>query len=374
MKSKNTNILICVSGLTPQIITETLFCLSVKNKVRIDEIYLITTTRGRTVLLGKDPEKFTPKVSFLSELKNMCALYKLPLPEFAENDKHIIIAKEESVELYDIRSDADNQLFPNKISEFLRTITERENITLHCSISGGRKTMGVHLAFGLALFGRANDKLYHVLTSEENEFKGFYPKTKKEADALQLAEIPFVPLRPLVAETLKIQNPLQLNFTEIVAECNNKLKMLSTQNALIVDTIRRQFRYANSSERAEPMELALYTTFFNKKREGSNFLEQSYLTGKDFCDEMKFILQTQYGRYYDDTPTHGGRKERKWYNSSFEMELLRQKFSKINKKLKNLIPDEDIASGFFISSERTYGVKSYGISAPLSRIKLISES
>ena len=44
------NILLCVSGMTPQIITETLFALHKKGE-RIDEVRVITTLEGRNKVL-----------------------------------------------------------------------------------------------------------------------------------------------------------------------------------------------------------------------------------------------------------------------------------------------------------------------------------
>ncbi|MBN2572349.1 MAG: TIGR02584 family CRISPR-associated protein, partial [Ignavibacteriales bacterium] len=189
------NILICVSGLTPQIVTETLYCLSKQNKIPIDELYIFTTKKGRDVIIGTDKELSTPKIPLKNEIINLCNKYKLKLPKFENNDEHIIVAKEESVELYDIRTDKHNILFPNKICEVIKNLTEEKNNIIYCSISGGRKSMSVHLAFAMSLYGRENDKLFHVLTNEENEFKEFYPRNRKEDKALILSEIPFVRLR-----------------------------------------------------------------------------------------------------------------------------------------------------------------------------------
>ena len=196
---KNKNILVCVSGLTPQIVTETLFCLSVKEKILIDEIYVITTRRGRDVILGLDKHPATPKTALKTEISNLCKKYKLRIPLFNNNDKHIIVAREESIELSDIRSDKDNILFPNKVSLFLRDKTSNAGDIIFCSITGGRKSMSVHIANALSLFARERDRLLHVLTSEKYEFKGFYPLNKKEAAALQLSDIPFVRLRAILS-------------------------------------------------------------------------------------------------------------------------------------------------------------------------------
>ncbi|MCL6496007.1 MAG: hypothetical protein K6T54_14695, partial [Ignavibacterium sp.] len=129
----NKNILICVSGLTPQIVTETLFCLAVKEKTPVDEIYVLTTKRGREVILGRDKHPVTPKSPLKNEIEKLCKLYKLKKPLFQENDDHIIVAKEEAIELPDIRSDKENILFPNKVCEFLRLKTSNPQNVLFCS-------------------------------------------------------------------------------------------------------------------------------------------------------------------------------------------------------------------------------------------------
>ena len=55
------NILLCVAGLTPQIITETLYALTQRrqNPMRVDEIRVITTLPGQDKLLKSllDPQE-----------------------------------------------------------------------------------------------------------------------------------------------------------------------------------------------------------------------------------------------------------------------------------------------------------------------------
>jgi CRISPR-associated protein (TIGR02584 family) len=58
---KHRHILLCVAGLTPQIIMETLWALTQVRKERIDEIRVITTLEGRNrlrdTLLDKQREQ-----------------------------------------------------------------------------------------------------------------------------------------------------------------------------------------------------------------------------------------------------------------------------------------------------------------------------
>jgi CRISPR-associated protein (TIGR02584 family) len=355
------NILICVSGLTPQIVTETLFCLAVKQKTPVDEIYVLTTKRGREVILGKDTHPSTPKTSLKTEIENLCKKYKIKKPIFEENDKHIIVAKEESVELSDIRTDKDNILFPNKVCEFVRNKSSDPDTTLYCSITGGRKSMSVHIANALSIFAREQDKLLHVLTKEEHEFKGFYPMNKKEAEDLELSEIPFVRLRSILSADVKSSELLNLNFDEIVQHTQRQLKLLAPSNKLILDIERREIRYGNDKISLEPLEFLFYYFFVDSKMRGSSNISISQFTSEE--TKLKFIeyFKEYYPGYYIE--------EKKWYKSKigFEAEDFRSKRSKINSKIEILIEDTDIASMFIIDVNKKYGNSTYFIKADKDR-------
>jgi hypothetical protein len=59
------------------------------------------------------------------------------------------------------------------------------NARLLCSIAGGRKTMSFYLGAALSLFGRPQDKLYHVLVTPEFEsHPDFYWKPKKNINLM----------------------------------------------------------------------------------------------------------------------------------------------------------------------------------------------
>jgi len=362
---KNKNILVCVSGLTPQIVTETLFCLSVKEKIVINEIYVITTQRGRDVVLGIDKHPATPKSSLKTEIKNLCTKYKLKLPLFNNNDIHIIVAKEESVELPDIRSDKDNILFPNKVSSFLRDVTGNINNTLYCSITGGRKSMSVHIANALSLFARERDRLLHVLTSEKYEFKGFYPLNKKEAAALQLADIPFVRLRSILSYEIKGKNLMELNFDQIVNFTQNRLKVLSDQNKLICNIEKRELSYGNNSISLEPMEFLFYYFFVDQKTKQKNKISIYDITSADTASQFTGYLESYYPYYYLRE------NQKKSWQRGFDATDFRSKRTKINKKILQLITDNEIAMQFIIEVEKVYGESKYFIPIPMERIKIL---
>ena len=360
------NILVCVSGLTPQIITETLYCLNVKKKIQVDELYILTTARGRDVILGLDKSSSTPKSPLKKEIHELCEFYKIKKPKFENNDEHIIVAKEESIELYDVRTDKDNILFPNKVMDFIRKLTADDKKRIFCSISGGRKTMSVHLAFALSIFGRSEDKLYHILTSEENEFKDFYPKTKKDGDLLEMAEIPFVRLRTILGKELKEDILNFYTYDQIVKETQKSVRLLSAQYELIIDIRRRELKFKNNKITLEPMEFAFYYFFVDEKIKGNSKINIYQITSSETAKIICDFLFENYRYYYLNSE-----KREKLIKSGIGAEIFRSKRSKINKKIEELINDKDLNDEFIIKSERIYADTHYFINADINKFKII---
>ncbi|MBP8198387.1 MAG: TIGR02584 family CRISPR-associated protein, partial [Chromatiaceae bacterium] len=153
-------ILLAVTGLTPQVVTETLYALAVQRQPAFipTEIHLLTTAEGaeaaRLGLLSADPGWF----------HRLCRDYALPAMTF--DASHIQVLRDvDGAPLEDIRTPADNQRAADTITETLRTLTADPDAALHVSIAGGRKTMGYYLGYALSLFARPQDRLSHVLVS-----------------------------------------------------------------------------------------------------------------------------------------------------------------------------------------------------------------
>jgi CRISPR-associated protein (TIGR02584 family) len=198
-------ILVTVAGLTPQIITETVYALA-----RVDDppfvptrIVVLTTVEGaeraRLTLLGETPGWF----------ERLRRDYSLPPITFTAED--IRILRDGTGEpMRDIRTDSDNSAAADGIVDAIRELTADPDCAVHVSMAGGRKTLGFYAAYALSLFGRPQDRLSHVLVSEafENNPDFFYPtpyrhviydRDKKPLNAAEaqvsLAEIPLVLLR-----------------------------------------------------------------------------------------------------------------------------------------------------------------------------------
>lgn len=199
-------ILLAVTGLTPQVITETLYALALQTDPPFipTEVHAITTSEGveriRLSLLDAKGGQFHA----------FCAEYGLT-GKIAFPPSHIhVITHAAGKPLEDIRTPEDNLRAADFIAHHVREFCRDDHAALHVSIAGGRKSMGFFAGYSLSLFGRAQDRLSHVLVSEpfESHRDFFYPPREARvlydrsdrpvstADArIMLADIPFVRLR-----------------------------------------------------------------------------------------------------------------------------------------------------------------------------------
>lgn len=351
------NILLCVSGLTPQIITETLYALNIKKKIKIDEIVIITTSRGEDVINGVDKilnEGF-PK-NKTKEERNYPALKKVLFKyhEIYKKNKFVnpdlkfkvINAREEDLDLYDVRSDKDNILFPNKLIEVFKKYAspEKDNI-LHCSLSGGRKTMSVDMALAISIFGRENDKLYHVLVDKSFEYSDFFfPETKMQDKLVEISEKPYFRLRPILGEATENKIFGDMNFMDIVKETQEILKKKSVDK-LYISLATKMMVYGEFKPiNLEPIQIKLY-----------RFLKENSTDGK----RVKLTTIVEYIK----AETQNAK------NKLYGIENIRTLITKLNAKIEKAILDSEIVNLFKISSGG-YGTSEVFIAASAKDIDI----
>lgn len=228
-------ILLAVTGLSPQIVTETLYALAVQPRNGRPwvphEIRLITTARGkenaRLTLLSREPGHF----------HRLRADYGLPEIAFTDNHIHVI-EDAEGRPLDDIKNDDDNRRAADTIADVVRRLSQDDDTEIHASIAGGRKTMGFFLGYAMSLFGRPQDRLSHVLVSSpyESNRAFFYPTPHstpipanptgsemidaKDAE-VWLGEIPFVRLHHSLPRDST--EKIQIAFAEVVEDVQQRV-------------------------------------------------------------------------------------------------------------------------------------------------------
>jgi CRISPR-associated protein (TIGR02584 family) len=267
-------ILLAVTGLSPQVVTETLYALRTQTTPWIpDEVHLITTREGaeraQLLLLSKQ----------IGWFHRFCCDYETPGIRFDAGHIHIL-ATPDGYELDDIRSPEENLLAADFITEQVRVHTTDPETTLHVSIAGGRKTMGFFLGYALSLFGREQDRLSHVLVSPpfENNWNFFYPTPyehileahdKKPIDArnarVSLAEIPFVSLRHGLPNGLLAG---RARYADTVAAARASLGPLS----LTIDLAAKQITVGGRVIRLPPANLALLALLARRAQNGDEAL------------------------------------------------------------------------------------------------------
>jgi CRISPR-associated protein (TIGR02584 family) len=264
-------ILLAVTGLSPQVVTETLYALAVKREPAFvpTEVVLVTTAEGaervRLSLLSHDPGWFG----------RLLRDYALPAVAFGP-ERIRVLRDAAGRPLDDIRALSDNEAIADLITETVRELTADRDTALHASIAGGRKTMGYYLGHALSLFGRPQDRLSHVLVPEpfESSWDFFYPtpysrvittRDNKLVDTAEaqvaLAEIPFVSLREGLPERLLKG---KASFGQTVAAARRALE----PPELTIDLAGQRLCAGGEVVAMSPAELAFYATMARRRQNG----------------------------------------------------------------------------------------------------------
>ncbi|MGH7117928.1 MAG: CRISPR-associated ring nuclease Csm6, partial [Acetobacteraceae bacterium] len=150
-----------VTGLNPQVVTETLWSLAHASSPFVPtEISLLTTTEGRSralLLLLPSAQAGSEGPAALAALGRDIGVPKLGalLPLGAIH----VIRDAAGTPLDDIADEAANIAAADAITGLIRDFTADPAAALHVSIAGGRKTMGFLAGYALSLFGRPQDRL-----------------------------------------------------------------------------------------------------------------------------------------------------------------------------------------------------------------------
>ncbi|WP_291992264.1 CRISPR-associated ring nuclease Csm6 [Candidatus Accumulibacter sp. ACC003] len=291
-------ILVAVTGLSPQIVTETLYALAVAPSGAAfvpTEIHLITTRSGaekaRLALLSEEPGWF----------HRLRQDYALPPIRFAAETIHVL-EDADGRPLEDIRSPDDNRRAADGITALIRQFTADPDCALHVSIAGGRKTMGFFLGYALSLYGRPQDQLSHVLVSEPFESSiGFYYPTPSSrviempggrlVDSAQaqvtLAELPFVSLRHGLPEALLTG---LASYNQTVAAARRALAPARLQ----IDLATRRIEAAGKVFALPPAELALLSVFARRAQHGEAALPAPSKELPDSDWKQRYLVELRW--------------------------------------------------------------------------------
>lgn len=264
--SSTPTILLSVAGLSPQVITETLYCLIAKSKqpVPIREIRVVTTRAGAERVRE---QLLHPRHGWFHRF---CRDFQIPPGSIRFDLSCILVPRGPGGEpLDDVRTPADNAVVADSILSLVRDLTRDAGTSLHCSVAGGRKTMGLFLGIAFQLFARSQDRLSHVLVwppEMEGHREFFYPpprptayrasgQTIRSRDVrVELAEIPVLLLR----ERLHAAGLETLPYTALVTQVQRELDRLAAPPPLVLNPQSRSLRIEDQGVSLTPVEFAVY--------------------------------------------------------------------------------------------------------------------
>lgn len=228
-------VLLAITGMSPAILTETIWALAHgRESIIPDRIIVVTTSTGRRQLdrlfdSVVEWNGLSPWSALRQALVNAGFSVEGRLRFGLTGDDIRIIATADAAtgisrELPDIRSPEDNSATADFLLDQVRSLASNPDLRVVASLAGGRKTMGALLYACFTLAGRETDRLTHVLVNEPYEsLPGFwFPRqpggnlrpTGNRSDSLalpgydpaqavvELADVPFVPLRNLFQREL----------------------------------------------------------------------------------------------------------------------------------------------------------------------------
>ncbi|MCA1592023.1 MAG: TIGR02584 family CRISPR-associated protein [Acidobacteria bacterium] len=293
-ENQRRQVLLCLAGTTPQIITETLYHLTQKQRERVDEVRVITTLEGkkRIMLDLLDPER--------GQFVAFCRDYGLDRARirFDEETIYLLHAPDKSY-LRDIRSEEENGSAADDICEIVCELTKDPLTRLHASAAGGRKTMSIYLTAAMQLFGRMHDRLSHVLVGEDFEtHPEFYyvPPHPREfttrrgecvstADAeIHLADIPFIRLRRVLSGWMA-EGGGGRSYGEMVRRAQEDLDFVESEHDLLISLKQKRVTVGRRAVRLTEREMFFYAMFArfrveSEERDGAASLDR--LTREDF--------------------------------------------------------------------------------------------
>lgn len=247
-------VLLAVTGMSPAVITETIWALAAEQPPIIPhQVIALTTTEGRRRLIA---DLLEPADALAGKCVWDALRYSLGSAghdlagrlRFGDTaaDIRVLAACDpltgRSRDMDDIRTLEDNSAAADHLLDEVRRIVENPDTKLIASLAGGRKTMGALVYACMTLLGRETDRLTHVLVSEPFEDPRLQPRfffpsqptgpltapggsmLEPASAQIQLADVPFVPLRNLFERELA-RKPGR--FMALVEQCRKRVGELS---------------------------------------------------------------------------------------------------------------------------------------------------
>ncbi len=357
---KSEIVFLAVTGMSPAVITETLWALAHppadtgEAPLLPHRIVVLTTTAGRREV---EAQLFTPRPSFGGVAVWDAFRASLAAEGFdlsgrlrfgtTPDDIRVFTTSDRSsgrtVELDDMRTPADNEAAASFILEQVRGFVEDPDKVVIASLAGGRKTMSALLYACFSLIGRDTDRLTHVLVSEpfdqlrEFNFPAQPGGSLKHRDGtdhdpaaarIEIADVPFVPLRYLFPRELG--RPAG-GFMRLVESCRAGVRARVAEGLkLTVERSRPEIEINGSRLRLAPREHLVLLFMAERAKNG----EPAFALQKDSLDALgEFRTELARGAPRDDWSDWRRADSLK---SAIEEQDLRRALSSLREKIQSL--------------------------------------
>jgi CRISPR-associated protein (TIGR02584 family) len=382
---KGKQILLCLAGKTPQIITEVLYALTQGRGERVDEVRVVTTLAGKEVILRELLDR--ERGQFIA----FCRDYGLERERirFDETTIHLLRAADGSP-LEDIRSEDDNRSAADDICRIVDELTKEAGTRIHASAAGGRKTLGIYLTAAMQLFGRVQDCLSHVLVSEDFEthpeffYKPPVPRMLKTRDGREvstdeaeicLADIPFIRLCGLGSDW--VGDGLQ-SYGELVRRTQQDLNLAESAQDMRLDLRGHTVMVADRSVHLPPREFFYYLLFLHMRRmgRGQNGFVKLEEIGRADLDAVFRLATAADGkeRGLDESEWVTGYDFlaglSEWVGLGFVAPEFQTTFREVKSKIKRRFVEEGLRERYVITTRGRRGDSRYGVRFPPERVVL----
>lgn len=377
----NRHVLLCVAGLTPQIITETLYALTQQQRVRVDEIRVVTTLSGRDCIVRSllDPQR--------DHFVAFCRDYGIEPASIAFTQETITLLRTpDGRVLDDIRLVEENGYAANQICEIVRELTRDPHTRLYASAAGGRKTMGIYLTAAMQLFGRVQDRLSHVLVSEPFEtHPDFYyvppePRLLEVRDrqgrehtlstaqaAIHLADIPFIRLRGLIPEWAQQRDN---DYNDVVRQAQEDLDLLEETHHFRIHCRSKSLTVSNRRLRLTTLEFFLHALLASIRQQDrgqagfvrldDTFRRITRASGRAFgIDDYELVAGFGFLGELRDLLRSSHRRDR---------EHLTERFSQLISKSRNRARKAGIPPHYLMTGRGRGAARRYGLQVEPERI------
>ena len=155
-----TEVFVAVMGTSPAVLSECLFYYYTpyyKQKRQFSEIKVITTTKGRDLLVQT---LFVEGV--LEKLESALGLKEGSIP-FTESDIVIIENETTGEGIQDLLTSEENEAASNMISNWIKHYTDMDDVRLTATVAGGRKTQSAIMALAFQLYGLTHPVCGHTI-------------------------------------------------------------------------------------------------------------------------------------------------------------------------------------------------------------------